>query len=115
VPITGEHHGYVVDSLKLPISNSEAAKVAFDLDGDGPVDNQFGSAVGTLVQQGFDSNTAIALGIARGEAILLADLQSTSLVVSSFTPDLILNGGSTPDSLSCAFAITGKRATFDQP
>lgn len=107
VPITGEHHGYVVDSLKLPTTLNEARSVAFDVDGNGEVENQFGSALASLVAQGFDSNEAVAEGIQRGEAILLANLQASSLS-SAKGAALSTFFGKNPSPAACTGELCGQ-------
>lgn len=82
VPI-GEHHHYVVDALALPATSGDATSTGVDLDGDGSVDNQFGMITAALAGAGFDLDAAVDEGIRRGETLLLADVQATSLTDAS--------------------------------
>ena len=78
VPVSGDHYGYVIDSLTMPASANQAMQVAFDLDGDDLVDNALGQAMATFASQGFDVNGAIKTAILDGDTILLGDLQATA-------------------------------------
>jgi hypothetical protein len=82
VPVSGDHYGYVIDSLKMPASGNEASEAGFDLDGDGKVDNRFGQAMVSFATQGFDINGAIETAILNGDTILLGDLQATALTAA---------------------------------
>jgi hypothetical protein len=48
--IEGEHHTYVVDSITVPDDNASSDALAFDLDGDGDIDNQLGDVLIALKQ-----------------------------------------------------------------
>lgn len=75
---------YLVDSVSLPISQAEAGSYAIDLNGDGPVDNNFGSMLAAFASQGIDFNGAMNAAIADGSIVHLVDQQSTD---ASFTTD----------------------------
>ena len=79
VPVSGDHFGYVLNSLKMPVSSNEATMVGFDLDGDDLVDNKFGQAMSNFAAQGFDIDGAIGTAMLNGDTIMLADLQATAL------------------------------------
>jgi len=61
---------YVADKITLPQS---ATQFAFDVNGDGKLDNRFGTIIQTFVQQGFDLQGAMNAALAAGQMILLVD------------------------------------------
>jgi len=77
---------YFVDSVSLPISSSEANSYAIDLNGDGDVDNNFGSQLVAFTSQGVDISSTMNAGIADGSIVHLVDEQSTD---ANFTTDSV--------------------------
>ncbi len=75
----GDHHPYVIDSIQLPTSDSEAQALGLDIDGDHEVDNALATVVALLSSNGNDPNDAVTTGIDEGEIIHLANLQTESL------------------------------------
>jgi len=79
----GEHYGYVVDGVTIPLNSSQAEDLGFDLDGDGTVDNQLGNILSALIQAGgagtLDLQGSIDESVDAGSILLLADVQATSL------------------------------------
>ena len=75
-PFTGPTHRYYVDSIRVPMTNTEARDVAGDLNGDGYVDNQLGSVtsmqagMGNVTQHGVDM---IAAGVIASSLEIVAD------------------------------------------
>jgi hypothetical protein len=83
IVVTGDHYKYVVGSLAVPTSATQSKMLAFDLDGNGSLDNRYGDSMATLASQGFDSNPALAAQIANGTTITLLALQAPSLSSAS--------------------------------
>jgi hypothetical protein len=111
VPVSGDHYGYVFNSLKMPVSANEATKVGFDLDGDDVVDNRFGHAMASFAAQGFDIDGAIGTAILNGGTIMLADLQATALTDAKGAA-FATYFGSDPMPAACAAAAEcGKHLT----
>jgi hypothetical protein len=52
IDYTGETHRYVIDSIALPMNNSEARAFGVDLNRDRAIDNQLGQVIATLEQLG---------------------------------------------------------------
>lgn len=75
---------YIIDSVFLPVSNSEATTYAIDLNGDGHVDNNLGSVFAVLAAQGIDLNGSTNAAVDNGSVVHRIDLQSTD---ASFTSD----------------------------
>jgi len=69
--------GYLVDSVSLPTSQSQANTYAIDLDGDGGNDNNFGSMLAAFDSSGFAVADAMNAAIASGSIIHLLSLHST--------------------------------------
>jgi len=77
---TGLHYNFVVDSITMPTNGSEAQALGLDIDTDGDVDNQLGAIVSAFAAaSSTDVNSIVQGQIDRGEIILLADVQATSL------------------------------------
>jgi hypothetical protein len=96
-PITGTVHHFVVDGFTFPASTDQAHALAEDLDGDGRLDNQFGSVTSTLA----------------GEADLnanISDIIGAGVIAS--TVDLIYEDGATdPVAGASIFGFRGAAAT----
>jgi hypothetical protein len=70
--------GYAVDSLDLPASNAEANGFAFDLDGDGNPENQFGSVLAVLAGNlDLDLKAVNMQAVAGGTVVHLLELVSS--------------------------------------
>lgn len=68
--------GFAVDNLNFPINASEVTACAIDLNGDGHVDNVFGSLLSSLSTFGMDIAGATAAGVATGQVVHLVELRS---------------------------------------
>ncbi len=101
IVVEGAHHGFVFAEVRMPVSNTEANAMAFDLNGDGKSDNQFGRAIVALSMQGLEINQAAAAATQDGSAILLADLQAPSLT-SAKGAGLMTFYGADPVPMPCA-------------
>lgn len=77
-PAMGAKHHYVANKIAVPQNNSQAANEALDLNGDGVVDNQFGSILAAFSAQGFTTQDAFDTAISQGKVIILAELTSDS-------------------------------------
>lgn len=73
----GDHYQYVVATMDPKATN------ALDIDGNGRSENQLGALVGFLTLGGFQVQEAIDEAVVRGQALLLADLQTTSFSAAS--------------------------------
>jgi hypothetical protein len=82
-PPEGPHHTYVVSEANVPVNNNQAREFGLDLNGDKAPDNQLGMVLGTLSNQGFDVQGAIAKAVSEGDIILLLDLQTSSYASTS--------------------------------
>jgi hypothetical protein len=82
ITYTGQARRFVVDSIRLPINNTEARQFGADLNGDRTVDNQLGMVTGTLA--GISGNITT-----HGDDIIAAGalLSSVELVADDFTND----------------------------
>ncbi|HUJ62470.1 MAG TPA: hypothetical protein VLX92_28400 [Kofleriaceae bacterium] len=74
------HYHYVANKIYVPSNSTEANEYGLDLDGNGTVDNQLGSVLGTLSGQGFDVQGTVDTAIADGSIILLIDFQAKDLM-----------------------------------
>ncbi|HEY5924657.1 MAG TPA: hypothetical protein VIV11_23420 [Kofleriaceae bacterium] len=74
-PPTGEQVKYVLSGLTLPQSNTTARQLGLDLNGDGTIDNQLGTAMGSLTNEGADPSVRVFVRIAHGDVLSLATLQ----------------------------------------
>jgi len=72
-PTSGTTTRFAANAVTLPVQKSD---FAFDLDGDGKLDNQFGAFLGALSSQGMDSQASETAAIVAGRAVLL--VQETS-------------------------------------
>jgi len=94
----GEVYTYAIDHLSIPTNNTEARQLAFDVDGDGVVDNQLGQVFGTAFGMGFDVQTPTQGDIDSGAIGLLASLQTRDFVTANDAGFTILFGDRQPDS-----------------
>lgn len=105
---TGTHTQFVVNSVKIPTSSTEATG-AFGLDvgaaltdkPDGAVDNQLGSVLAALGGMGFDVQTTLNTAVNQGKIILLADFQAENFT-STATAGLKILLGANPMPAPCA-------------
>jgi hypothetical protein len=75
------HYQYVVSRIELPLSNSTQLKL--DIDGNGTRENKFGAILAALNSQAggaIDLQATVDQGVARGDTILLADLETSSFI-----------------------------------
>lgn len=80
-PFTGETRRFVVDSITVPRSNTEAREMGGDINGDGAADNGLGMVIGTLANMGNVTPY-------EGEIIAAGGIQSTvEITADSFTND----------------------------
>jgi hypothetical protein len=97
---SGPTYQYVVGEISIPANNTEARQFALDLNNDKTVDNQLGMIFGTLEGMGFGVGETATEALLRGNAVLLAELQTEafdSTVASSLRTDL----GANPDPAAC--------------
>jgi len=84
----GQHYGYVVSSVSLPITNKQKTDFALDLGGtksskqDGVPDNKL-QGLFALVSAAVDLQTAITKAVDSGTIILLVDFQAKDLANAS--------------------------------
>lgn len=101
VPDDLPHRTYVVDSIAVPTTSSEARMYGLDLDNDTIIDNQLGNVIAALSGMGVDASAMVTRAIDRGETILLAKIGTTSFVdaqVATFETF----AGSNPSIAPCA-------------
>ena len=79
----GMHYHYVANKVNVPTSNSQAHEYGLDLNGDGTVDNQLGSVLGTLSGLNFDIQGTVDKAVAEGSIILLLDFQTKDFTSAS--------------------------------
>ena len=75
---------YLVDSVLLPTTDSEANSYAIDVDGNGFPENDFGKVLAALTTQGFDFKSPMDAAVAAGSIVHLVHLLSTD---ASFAND----------------------------
>jgi hypothetical protein len=104
VVVEGEHHTYVVDSITVPDDNASSDALAFDLDGDGDIDNQLGDVLIALKQAAgagsFDLQASVDESVAQGDILLLADIQATDLSAAA-NAGLRVFFGANPNPAAC--------------
>ncbi|NVB80219.1 MAG: hypothetical protein HOV81_17630 [Kofleriaceae bacterium] len=84
-PYTGEARRYVIDEIRVPMSNSDARTFAADLNGDGVADNGLGGAIAFLASQDnvtSHGNDMIRVGVIASSVIVTADDLTTDDAVS---------------------------------
>lgn len=115
----GTHNGYVLDSIVVPASNAQATSVALDIDGDDRAENALGNLLATLAGFDLDLQGPVDEQIAMGGVIILADVQATSLDQATGVGLQVFRGGN-PSPPACADANDmvcgghlGGDATFD--
>jgi hypothetical protein len=90
---TGTHHQYVLDQFIVPADQTQAQALALDIDGQGGGDNKLGeilSVLGDLGGQDIQAN--VNAQVARGEMVMLANLQATALDSAAATGLWIFRG-----------------------
>lgn len=97
----GPHHGFVLDTIEMPNSAADAARIGFDLNGDDVVDNAFGKAMFNLSIQGLKVNEDLDTKVQNGQLVMLADLQAASLT-NARTAGFLTYFGSNPQPAPCA-------------
>lgn len=108
-PGGGAHHHFVIDELSWPAHVGEARDYAFDVDGDGDVENQLGELPYRLSQL-FSFVSTHHYQISRGELLLLADLHTKDPIAAddaSFT----LFVGKDPMPSACTAGTCGGHLT----
>lgn len=100
-PPAADHHYYVMDSLLVPMNNTQARDFGLDLNGDQTVDNQLGMVLATLDAQGFELQTATTTQIDRGQILELFDLGATSFTTEP-AATFAAYAGATPMPAPCA-------------
>jgi hypothetical protein len=80
----GDHHHYIVNSLLVPSTSTQANEFGLDLDGKGSKhDNALGGVLSTLKGLGFEVQPTIDAAVAEGSIILLADFQTKDFAKTS--------------------------------
>ena len=75
--VEGAHYQYVVSTIELPVSATDAIAFAIDLDGDSNPDNNLGQSLDLLKGFGFDIRSTVAEGVRNGGILMGLDLQTT--------------------------------------
>lgn len=101
-PPVGHHH-YVIDSVQVPTSNTEARTFGQDLDGDTVVDNQLGQVLATFAGQGFEVQASTTQSVDRGTSITLLDLLANSFTTEP-AATIAAFVGTNPMPAACASA-----------
>lgn len=65
------NYEFLLSSLKLPVLGRD---YAFDLDGNGLVDNQLGQVISAMVQQGLDMQATVDKAVSDGKVLILFTL-----------------------------------------
>ncbi len=112
-PVPGHYH-YVISRQVWPTSVNEARADAFDVDGNGQLDNELGQVMASLVTQGFDVQTPTDQALARGATITLADLGADDLTTSQAATFTLYQGSdaspapcSSPADTTCGHHLQG--------
>ena len=92
---TGTYTHYVTNSLKVGATAVEANSFAFDLDGDGEVDDALGRTL-ALVGAFLDVDGRINVALKAGQIILLHSLRADSLTSDTTTSWRVLVGDQAP-------------------
>ncbi|MBT8494738.1 MAG: hypothetical protein KJO07_16905, partial [Deltaproteobacteria bacterium] len=81
----GTPTNFVVASIDVPTSGSEADATGLDIDGDGNVDNQLGDIFATVgsLSPAIDLQGSVDTSVANGASIVLVTVQATSLSAST--------------------------------
>ena len=115
----GTHNGYVLDSITVPASNAQATSVALDIDGDARAENALGNLLATLAGFDLDLQGPVDEQIAMGGVIILADVQATDLSAATGVGLQVFRGGNadpapcaTPEDTICGGHLAGD-ASFD--
>ena len=74
---------YLVDSVLLPTTNSQATSYAIDVDGDGIAENSFGQILSALAAQGIDFAGSTASAVASGSIVHVVHLQSADVLLAN--------------------------------
>lgn len=80
IPDDLPYRTYVIDTISVPTSTTEARLFGLDLDNDAEVDNQLGTVIATLGTLGVDASAMVTRALDRGDTILLARVGTTSFV-----------------------------------
>ena len=109
----------VASEITLPTA-ATATQLAFDLDGNGKVDNTLGMLIDTVAQQAkVDAQGEVASAISKGDIIVLADVQATDLTNGCGKVSVYLGANPNPapctdpaNSATCGQHLQGT-GTFD--
>jgi hypothetical protein len=89
----GSHHQFVVDQFIVPGDQTQAQELALNLDGAGGGDNKLGEILSVLGDLGGEDIQAnVDAQVARGEMVILANLQATALDSAQATGLWIFRG-----------------------
>jgi hypothetical protein len=101
-PALSERRTWVASTLRMPVSIPDSDAYGFDLDGDGMVDNRLGQAYATLAGSGgFDPQALADEAVARGEVIVLFEVNAQAFTPGAALEGRVLEGGSsTPAACS---------------
>ncbi len=90
-------HGFITNTMRLPLTNTEARELGRDVDGDGDRDNQLGSIFATMGSQGVDLGATVSDAIVSGDVVMLHAVRTFSFVNSSNATWQVWYGAPTPD------------------
>ena len=103
-----QHHHFVIDSMRVPTTNTEATELAVDLNDDSYVDNQLGRVFAKLSTLGLSAQVGTRIAIDRGEVITLLDVGSMSWV-NPPVARVTVRGGHDPIPSPCDVGDTSCR------
>jgi hypothetical protein len=102
------NYEFLLSSLKLPVLSGD---YAFDLDGDGKVDNQLGQVVSAMVQQGLDMQATVDKAVSDGKVLILFTLIAQNPLTVDQPADLRVVralGTGAADPLAVPVTLPGK-------
>jgi len=99
---------FLLSSLKLPVLSGD---YAFDLDGDGKVDNQLGRVISAMLQQGLDMQATVDKAVSDGKVLILFTLIAQKPLTVDQPADLRVVralGTGAADPLAVPLTLSGK-------
>jgi hypothetical protein len=106
-------HHYVMDSLRMPMTNTQARDYGLDLDGDQVVDNQLGMVLATFDSMGLDAQAEMTIAVDRGTVIYLLEVATTDFASAPEASATVLRGTSPAPSPCSGAADTVCRRHLD--
>jgi len=94
-------HRFVMSKQKIPSTTQQAKDFAFDLDGNGSIDNQLGGVMASTAAQGFNVQTPADIAVDRGQILMLAEVRADSLDISAFATFQMFTG-TNPNPAACS-------------